>query len=120
MPRSSVRPTNCPSTAISTPPRGPWASPVATGNVQSSAGAQAEETAAAGADPDRVGADRGGQLSKPGRGGFVVDDETVAKTNGGGTRSPAGIIADADDQGVWVRFDEGLTRVYVEGIANPV
>ncbi len=51
---------------------------------------------------------------------WIVDDETVAKTNGTGTRSPAGIVADVDDQGVWVRFDEGLTRVYVEGVANPV
>ena len=50
---------------------------------------------------------------------FIVDDETVAKTDGGGTRSPAGFVADIDDQGVWVRFDEALTRVYVEGIAAP-
>jgi hypothetical protein len=35
---------------------------------------------------------------------FVVDDQTVAKTNGGATRSTAGIIADVDAQGVWVRF----------------
>lgn len=35
---------------------------------------------------------------------FVVDDQTVAKTNGGGTRSPAGIIRDVDAQGVWVEF----------------
>jgi len=33
---------------------------------------------------------------------FVVDDQTVAKTNGGGTRSLAGIIRDVDAQGVWV------------------
>lgn len=33
---------------------------------------------------------------------FIVDDQTVAKTNGGGTRSPAGIIRDVDAQGVWV------------------
>ena len=51
---------------------------------------------------------------------WIVDDETVAKTSGSGARSPAGIIADVDAQGVWVRFDEGLTRVYVEGVANPV
>lgn len=50
---------------------------------------------------------------------FIVDDETVAKTDGSGTRSPAGFVADIDDQGVWVRFDEALTRVYVEGIAEP-
>lgn len=41
---------------------------------------------------------------------YVVDDQTVAKTNGTGTRSPAGIIDGVDTQGVWVRFDEALTR----------
>lgn len=35
---------------------------------------------------------------------YVVDDQTVAKTNGGGTRSVAGIIRDVDAQGVWVLF----------------
>lgn len=41
---------------------------------------------------------------------FVVDDQTVAKTNGGGTRSPAGVIEEVDAFGVWVRFDEALTK----------
>jgi hypothetical protein len=50
---------------------------------------------------------------------WIVDDETVAKTDGSGTRSPAGFVADVDAQGVWVRFDEVLTRIYVEGVANP-
>lgn len=36
---------------------------------------------------------------------YVVDDETVAKSNGGATRSIAGKIVDVDAQGVWVRFD---------------
>lgn len=35
---------------------------------------------------------------------FIVDDQTVAKTNGGGTRSQAGRIVDVDAQGVWVDF----------------
>ncbi|HWJ72402.1 MAG TPA: hypothetical protein VNX29_04470 [Kaistia sp.] len=35
---------------------------------------------------------------------YVVDDETVAKTNGTNTRSAAGIIRDVDAQGVWVEF----------------
>jgi hypothetical protein len=35
---------------------------------------------------------------------FIVDDQTVAKTNGGATRSIAGKISDVDAQGVWVRF----------------
>lgn len=33
---------------------------------------------------------------------FVVDDQTVAKTNGGATRSIAGKIFDVDAAGVWV------------------
>ena len=35
---------------------------------------------------------------------FLVDDQTVAKTNGTNTRSAAGIIRDVDDLGVWVEF----------------
>jgi hypothetical protein len=41
---------------------------------------------------------------------FIVDDQTVAKTNGSSTRSPAGIIEDVDSSGVWVRCDEALTK----------
>lgn len=33
---------------------------------------------------------------------YMVDDQTVAKTNGSGTRSVAGTIRDVDAQGVWV------------------
>lgn len=33
---------------------------------------------------------------------FIVDDETVAKTNGSSTRSVAGKIFDVDAEGVWV------------------
>lgn len=40
---------------------------------------------------------------------FVVDDQTVAKTDGGGTRSPAGIVHSVEGE-VFVRFDEALTR----------
>lgn len=36
---------------------------------------------------------------------YIVDDETVAKTTGGATRSVAGTIFDVDAQGVWVKFD---------------
>lgn len=35
---------------------------------------------------------------------YVVDDQTVALTSGGGTRSVAGVIRDVDGQGVWVEF----------------
>ena len=41
---------------------------------------------------------------------YIVDDQTVAKTSGTNTRSPAGVIDGVDSLGVWVRFDESLTR----------
>ena len=43
---------------------------------------------------------------------FIADDQTVARTNGGATRSPAGVIEDVDANGVWVRLDEALNRAY--------
>ena len=41
---------------------------------------------------------------------WIVDDDQVARTNGGATRSPAGIIMAVETAGVWVRFDEAVTR----------
>ena len=35
---------------------------------------------------------------------YIVDDQTVAGTNGGSTRSVAGKVFDVDSQGVWVDF----------------
>lgn len=35
---------------------------------------------------------------------YIVDDQTVAKTNGGSTRSVAGKIRDVDANGVWVEI----------------
>ncbi|MCM0081784.1 hypothetical protein L4X63_09300 [Geomonas sp. Red32] len=35
---------------------------------------------------------------------YVVDDQTVAKTNGGGARPIAGKIVDVEDTGVWIMF----------------
>ena len=35
---------------------------------------------------------------------YIVDDQTVALTNGGATRSIAGRIEDVDSSGVWVSF----------------
>jgi len=35
---------------------------------------------------------------------YIVDDHTVAKTSGTGTRSVAGYIRDVDDDGVWVEI----------------
>jgi hypothetical protein len=42
---------------------------------------------------------------------YIMDDQTVAKTDGGGTRSVAGNVFDVDAQGVWVdfRFDKTLS-----------
>lgn len=33
---------------------------------------------------------------------FIVDDQTVALTNGNGTRSPAGVVVGVETDGVWV------------------
>ena len=35
---------------------------------------------------------------------YVVDDQTVAKTNGSSTRSAAGIVRQVDSDGVWVEI----------------
>ncbi len=36
---------------------------------------------------------------------YIVDDQTVAKTDGTSTRSVAGKVFDVDSDGVWVRFE---------------
>lgn len=41
---------------------------------------------------------------------FIVDDQTVAKTDATATRSRAGIVEAVETNGVWVRLDEALTR----------
>lgn len=41
---------------------------------------------------------------------YIVDDQTVAKTDGGATRSPAGVVDGLEGTRVWVRFDEAVTR----------
>lgn len=41
---------------------------------------------------------------------YIVDDQTVAKTDGTATRSRAGLIDGIESNGVWVRLDEALTR----------
>jgi hypothetical protein len=43
-------------------------------------------------------------LKDVGANAYIVDDQTVAKTNGGATRSIAGIVRDIDPAGVWVEF----------------
>lgn len=39
---------------------------------------------------------------------YIVDDQTVAKTNGSSTRSVAGKIVGVDSDGVWVQIGLGL------------
>jgi len=39
-----------------------------------------------------------------GKPAYAVDDETVARTAGGNTRSAIGTIFDLDAEGVWVKF----------------
>jgi len=65
--------------------------------------ARMENSAAA----DLIAADDIGKLC------YIVDDQTVALTNGTSTRSAAGLIVGVDAVGVWVRFDEMLTRAAV-------
>lgn len=44
-------------------------------------------------------------LADVGASAYIVDDQTVAKTNGSNTRSVAGVIRDVDADGsVWVEF----------------
>lgn len=43
-------------------------------------------------------------LADVGKDCFMVDDQTVAKTNGTNTRSRAGRVFDVDADGVWVDF----------------
>jgi hypothetical protein len=50
---------------------------------------------------------------------YVVDDQTVAKTDGTASRSIAGFVEGVDDLGVWVRFDEALAQAYVAGVTEP-
>lgn len=41
---------------------------------------------------------------------YIVDDQTVAKTNGSNTRSVAGFVVGITDNGVVVRFDAAMAR----------
>lgn len=44
---------------------------------------------------------------------YIVDDQTVAKTNGSNTRPVAGIVADVDANGVHVLFSEEALAAYL-------
>jgi len=43
---------------------------------------------------------------------YAVDDQTVALTDGGATRSPVGFVEDVELGGVWIRFDEALVNAH--------
>lgn len=43
-------------------------------------------------------------LSEVGKDCYLVDDQTVGKTNGSSSRSKAGRVVDVDTDGVWVRL----------------
>lgn len=45
-----------------------------------------------------------------GNNAYIVDDQTVAKTTGGATRSIAGRIVDVDSLGVWVELGMSVTQ----------
>ena len=49
-------------------------------------------------------------IADVGKACFIVDDQTVAKTDGTATRSRAGIVEAVEATGVWVRCDEALAR----------
>lgn len=47
-------------------------------------------------------------ITEVGKDVYIVDDQTVAKTDGGGTRSRAGKVIKVDSQGVWVLVGIGV------------
>jgi hypothetical protein len=47
-------------------------------------------------------------IADRGKTAYVVDDQTVAKTDGSSTRSAAGTIIDVDALGVWVKSGIGI------------
>lgn len=51
---------------------------------------------------------------------FIVDDATVALTDGGGTRSYAGAVMQIDTDGVWVEIGAVLGRGAGAGVQYPV
>jgi hypothetical protein len=54
---------------------------------------------------------------------FIVDDQTVAKTDGGATRSRAGIVVDVDAAGVWVEVGPGVLsgrKCYLQVLVSDV
>ncbi len=76
--------------------------------VDNSAGAAGDKTVKTRRGVFRWANSGGGDLialSDVGADCYVVDDQTVAKTDGTGTRSVAGKVVDVDALGVWVRTE---------------
>lgn len=72
--------------------------------VDNSSGLAGDESVETERGPHRVAND--GSIDRTHIGGtaYLVDDNVVAATDGGGTRSAAGPILDVDAKGVWVDF----------------
>ena len=81
--------------------------------VDNSAGAAGEKVASSGRGifgfANSEGGDAIGQADV-GRLCYIVDDQTVAKTDGTESRSPAGIVDGIEGGTVWVLLDEAVTR----------
>ncbi len=75
--------------------------------VDNSTGADGDQRGEVECGVFRFGNSTGGDLigyGDIGNPAYMVDDQTVAKTDGSGTRGRAGTIHDIDALGVWVRF----------------
>lgn len=94
-----------------------WAVPGSTATTLKAVGVFQETVANSGANGDKSAKTRRGVFrfgnsasgdaitrADIGASCYIVDDQTVAKTNGSSTRSVAGTIRDVDAQGVWVEF----------------
>ena len=79
---------------------------IAREQVDNSAGADGDLNVEsfAGEDAYRVANDGSIDRTHIGGDAYIVDDQTVAATDGTGTRSIAGKIVDVDSSGVWIRF----------------
>jgi hypothetical protein len=99
---------------------GGWAVPAGTADSGVAVGVAEETVSGDGSNgANRVSVERGCFQFKNSAGGdeithlhiglpaYVVDDETVARTDNSGARAVAGAIADVDASGVWVEVRPG-------------
>lgn len=79
---------------------------VAQAHVDNSSGAAGDKAIETRAGEHRFENDATDAIDRTHIGGdaYIVDDQTVAATDGTSTRSKAGTITDVDDDGVWVRI----------------